>query len=240
MSHATDYPLLQWTEERVRLFWDWQSRYPEVYLTYQYGGRLIAALRADLGSAKNACDYGCGTGYLLPHISRAGIEAYGADYSPDSVDAARRHASDAVPAENISLISDLLASARQFDAILSIEVVEHLDDPALEEMLANVKRLLAPGGRFVATTPNNERLEDSFVICPASGEVFHRWQHVRSWTAESLRSRLEQSGLRVLEVRETDPTVGDPRSPKGFLRLLHRHFVVRREQQPKLVAIATA
>jgi hypothetical protein len=49
-----------------------------------------------------------------------------------------------------------------------------------------IERLLAPGGCVVATAPNGEELVLERVRCPDCGATFHRWQHQRALTPESL------------------------------------------------------
>ncbi len=81
-----------------------------------------------------------------------------------------------------------------------IEVIEHLDDDALAEVLAVLRQLVTPDGLILITTPNDENLPKSHVFCPETGKVFHRWQHVRSWTADSLTAHLTDHGLLPVRV----------------------------------------
>lgn len=84
-----------------------------------------------------------------------------------------------------------------FDAIVMSEVLEHLDDRVLAGALAEVRRLLKPGGRLLVTVPFNENLDDGMVLCPCCGERFHRWGHVRSFDRRTLREALGANGLQV-------------------------------------------
>ncbi len=58
-----------------------------------------------------------------------------------------------------------------FDVIVSLSVVEHLDDPA--RVFAEFQRVLKPGGALVLLTPN--RLDYVSVIAQATPHWFHRW-----------------------------------------------------------------
>ena len=49
--------------------------------------------------------------------------------------------------------------AGSFTTIFMVEVIEHLSDEHLAAAMVTIKRLLAPGGRLVCTTPNDEDLE---------------------------------------------------------------------------------
>jgi 2-polyprenyl-3-methyl-5-hydroxy-6-metoxy-1,4-benzoquinol methylase len=92
----------------------------------------------------------------------------------------------------------------------SVEVIEHLSDEQLEGTLDIIKRLLAPGGVIVFTTPNDEDLGASRLYCPECDHVFHRWQHIRSWSAESITAFLTAQGFRDVKAWTTDfsPPVG--------------------------------
>src|SRR5215475_117140 len=180
------FPEMRWTREMIARFWDWQSQYPEVYFTYLFGREIAYALRGFLAGKQRVLDFGCGVGYLLPHLCEYAPQVYGADPSRESVRRTNERLAGTRGFEGAFLISDLQKSATAFDAILAVEVIEHLYDDDLDQALRTIRGMLAPGGIAVFTTPNNENRDSSMILCPATGEVFHRWQHVRSWNAESL------------------------------------------------------
>jgi hypothetical protein len=39
------------------------------------------------------------------------------------------------------------------------------------------------------------------MMCPDCGCIYHKWQHVRTWTADSLRDRMEEAGLHTRVVK---------------------------------------
>lgn len=67
----------------------------------------------------------------------------------------------------------------QFDAVIMTEVLEHLDDNALNMTTKEVNRVLKPGGRFIGTVPVDENLFEGRVMCPQCGVPFHRWGHTQ-------------------------------------------------------------
>jgi 2-polyprenyl-3-methyl-5-hydroxy-6-metoxy-1,4-benzoquinol methylase len=85
-----------------------------------------------------------------------------------------------------------------------IEVIEHLDDHYLDITFKNIQKLLADDGILIITTPNDEDLSKSFILCPETNTLFHRWQHVRTWNIKSLRKYLEESGFRIINIGFTD------------------------------------
>lgn len=89
------------------------------------------------------------------------------------------------------------------DVVISVEVVEHLDDQQLERMLKDIYRVLKPCGRVIITTPNNEDLGENKTIYPECGCIFNRWQYVRTWSAQSLEKCLSESGFKTKLIKTT-------------------------------------
>lgn len=82
------------------------------------------------------------------------------------------------------------ADAR-FDRVVAAEVLEHLPDPAAT--LAEVRRLLKPGGRFIATVPYREELRHQ--RCPHCGAAFDPNGHLHRFDEESFRELFRGAGL---------------------------------------------
>jgi SAM-dependent methyltransferase len=137
------------------------------------------------------------------------------------------------------LTDDPAIRAMTFDAIVCVEVIEHLDDAALAHVLADVRSLLAPGGIAVFTTPNAEELSKSMILCPASGEVFHRWQHVRSWNRETLPARLCAAGFSVDKVIETNMSMAGPASLSGVVKRFLKRLLFNPPKTPHLACVVS-
>ncbi len=189
-----------WTAERSRRFWDFISTspaYEDLYFSRRVGDALLGFARAHgvpLGG--RVLDFGCGPGYLLEKMAARGIAAEGVDFSRESVEKARqRLGAGAAGRVRLAEAIPTTLAAGSFDAVFLVETVEHLLDDDLEPTLAELRRLTRPGGDIVVTTPNDEELGRSMVMCPECGCVAHRMQHVRSWSAESLTAALARHGF---------------------------------------------
>ncbi len=115
-------------------------------------------------------------------------------------------------------------------------MVEHLDDATLKAALASMHAMLKPGGRLVVTTPNEEDLSREWVLCPETGHVMHRWQHMRSWSAATLAQSLTAAGFQVdrtyaCQAHALGPSLRD--------RAQRLSLVALRRKPPNLFAIAT-
>jgi 2-polyprenyl-3-methyl-5-hydroxy-6-metoxy-1,4-benzoquinol methylase len=85
--------------------------------------------------------------------------------------------------------------AALFSVVLASHLIEHLNDPAA--MVAEVHRILTPGGRFFVTTPN---------IAGFQAKLFRgRWRsaifdHLYLFSVKTLSRLLEEKGLTVEKI----------------------------------------
>jgi len=124
-------------------------------------------------------------------------------------------------------------------AVFLVEVLEHLPRDAWDPVVAEVARVLRPGGRFVVTTPNQEDLAARKIACPECGSVFHRVQHLESVDAASLRALLVRHGLSPRLVRATNFRHFPDRAAGRLLEFLLRCFPgLEARTSPHLIAVA--
>lgn len=226
---------IDWTPEYVRRFWDNYSSNPSLEDTYfakSVGRHLIdyVSRRIRIGTA---VDFGCGRGDLIGYLL-ARHYCYGVDQSPESVATVNQRFGDD-PKFKGAYVDSLDIAKGSADTAFLVEVVEHLDDASLEGLLSGAHRVLKSGGHLVVTTPNEEDLRKSEVMCPNCGCAFHNMQHVRSWSAESLSAYLKQFGFHGTARR----TMLSRRN--GFGRFAHMtlHRTLRRPNG-QLIYIGTA
>jgi SAM-dependent methyltransferase len=120
--------------------------------TPEANDRLIAAFKrlSRLPAGARVADLGCGSGVFTELLRRAGYQSTGLDISPKLVALGRRKypGLDLIEgdAENLPFESASL------DGVLLSGLVHHFPDP--RRLAAEVRRVLKPGGRFVAFDPN--------------------------------------------------------------------------------------
>lgn len=110
------------------------------------GERPLAGLRL--------LDIGCGGGILSESMARLGAQVVGADVVEKNLRVARLHAEQSGLAIDYRLAAaeDLAPTGEVFDAVLNMEVVEHVD--CLPDFLAACGKLVRPGGLMVVSTIN--------------------------------------------------------------------------------------
>jgi 2-polyprenyl-3-methyl-5-hydroxy-6-metoxy-1,4-benzoquinol methylase len=236
---------VEWTGEKVGRFWNFISRSPvfdETYFTNQVGDGLLALVREKASLGSKILDYGTGKGYLVKYLLSQKIgEITGCDFSKDSV----RSVNEAYAGNSLfkechwleNLPSPLPAD--YFDSVFCVETIEHLCDEYIHSTFEEIKRVMKPGAVLVVTTPNNEDLDKAKVLCPDCGAIFHRVQHVRSFTKSSLVDLFAGKGItpifcEAVDLRQYKPTSSVKLKLKRLLHKLHRHNTAYR---PHLVYI---
>jgi len=159
------------------------------------GGGALAGLRV--------LDVGCGGGLLSEPLARMGATVTGIDAAEEGVMAARAHA------EAMGLDIDyrcmtaeaLAAEGARFDAVLALEIVEHVADlPAFARALG---ALVEPEGLVALSTLN--RTARSYALAIVGAEYVLGWlpRGTHDWnrfpTPGELREVLAQGGLQVVD-----------------------------------------
>ena len=120
--------------------------------------RLAAAVRGLGGGA--ALDLGCGRGSFTEFLGSLGFDAYGVDISETAV----RKAQDQFTQRQFSPLGPdgtIPFEDSRFDVVWSSEVIEHIFD--VPAHLAEIHRVLRPGGFYILTTPYHGVLKDILV-----------------------------------------------------------------------------
>ena len=204
-------PIHHWEPEQIERFWDYESQFPRHYWARNNGAKLIKLYSKEIKKSKQILDLGCGDGGLLdnliPYLDRnSNGKVYGFDTSKDSISLVNKSNKNKKCFGGAFFdIEELEAvvGKNAIDFIFCGEVIEHVYDDALSDILNTARRLLSKSGVLLITTPNNECLEDNYVCNPLDGSLFHRWQHVRSWNKTSLTQTLKDHKLKVINTLET-------------------------------------
>ena len=110
------------------------------------------AFAARLARGKRVLDAGCGAGYGAAELAKSALSVVGADIAAEAVDFARAHYRLPYLAFEQASCNALPHPDAAFDLVVAFEVIEHLPD--WRDFLQEVRRVLAPTGQFIVSTPN--------------------------------------------------------------------------------------
>ena len=98
-------------------------------------------------------DFGCGAGNYAVWLARQGFEVTGIDISPSAIDLARKNAARQGVACTF-IVADVLKDLREvegsFDFGFDWELLHHIFPDDRPRYMANVARLLRPGGKYLS------------------------------------------------------------------------------------------
>jgi SAM-dependent methyltransferase len=194
--------------------------------------KVMRVLAEWMGTGRQTIDVGCGSGFYTDFCRHQGNTVVGLELT-SQVHAVRARALD-VCQGNVEGMFPFPQNT--FSLALCIEVIEHLLQPDL--MLAEIYRVLRPGGVLILTTPNYAywvlRLLYLFGRPPvglpvrhfngwirrASARSFPPWQdpHIRFFTPSIARQLLAEYGFEIAAIRST--FVAFPSGLAPFLPLL--------------------
>jgi ubiquinone/menaquinone biosynthesis C-methylase UbiE len=161
--------------------------------------RRLAFLRQEVRPGDRALDVGCGNGDFTAALAQAGAQPIGVDVAEAALERARtRHPSldfRLVPIDGALPLPD-----NSFDLAWASEVIEHVADTGL--WLSEVRRVLAPSGRLLVTTPSHGRVRLALGGIERYSEPLG--DHLHLYTRRSLRALLAEFGFGKVEVHAVD------------------------------------
>lgn len=175
---------------------------------------LRAIDRALFGDA-HVLEVGCGTGVMAEQIhALPGVTLVATDFSPRFVELTATRGVDARQADICYLPFD----EAEFDVVYAGWMLYHVRD--LERALNQVRRVLRPGGTFVAVTNGKDHLADLRAQAGGRPEV----SQFSSETGESVLRR-HFADVRRHDL-ETRAVFGDHASAQAYLDSLHEGLVL--------------
>lgn len=200
--------------ERAGEWWDPNGpfkplhRINPVRLTYI---RDQLCLRFGRNKAAAAClkglsvlDVGCGGGLVAEPLTRLGAEVTGIDPAAENIEAAKTHAKGTrlKITYRAETAEALTAEGAQFDAVLLLEVIEHVPDVPV--FLKAVAPLVKPEGVMVLSTIN--RTLKAYALAIVGAEIILRWLPLgthnfdRFVTPDELRRALRGAGFALTDL----------------------------------------
>ena len=153
----------------------------DVDLLNEHVARYTFAAR--LARGKRVLDAGCGAGYGSAELAQAADSVVGVDRAAEAIAFAR--ANYCLPNLRFEQAScDALPHpSGSFDLVVAFEVIEHLDN--WREFLLETRRVLAPAGQLIISTPNKLYYTESRGLTGANPF------HVHEFDFEEFQSELQ-------------------------------------------------
>ncbi len=142
------------------------------------------ALARHLSRHCTVLDVACGEGYGAAMVAENADRVVGVDISVDAIHHAHRHYSHQANLEFITASCDCLPFPdASFDLAISFETIEHIE--AQQAFIAELARVLRPGGVLILSSPNKRLYSDA--------HDYHNEFHVRELYRNELEDLLRET-----------------------------------------------
>ena len=201
---------------------DMEPFYPAIYR--RYSKPILILLKALYGyrvsnwtklfsAPGRALEIGCGDGFMLASLQRAGWQVAGTERTDEMA----RHARQVFNIEMFIGGPENVPTDRTYDLVVLFQVLEHMSDPTA--VLEDCARLLRPGGKIVIGVPNFASIQSRY----AREDWFHLDvpRHLFHFTPSALKDALTAVGIAKTRARFFSPE----HDPYGWMQsILNRAF----------------
>ena len=142
-------------------------------------------------------DIGCGPGTFIGSLP-AHIDSIGIDVAQPQIDYARRcYGAPSKVFLTVAEGQDVI-EPESFDIVTLIELVEHLEQKEVSDLLMKAHEALKPGGRIIVSTPDYDGLWPALeFLVNRLGNVSYKDQHVNHFNKPRLTSTLGNAGFQI-------------------------------------------
>lgn len=131
------------------------------------------------GLNKNTLDFGCGYGTLIDYLRRNfNLEIIGFEINPDAI--------EKLNTKKINLINSLDENNERFDQVVSLNVLEHIEND--QKTIEDINHLLKDNGMLVLYLPHSMKIWT---------ELDELVGHYRRYTKKDLFTKLENANFEI-------------------------------------------
>ncbi len=183
-------------------------------LRRRWEGGKVRLYRELVGDGpRRLLDVGCGNGRFLSLLREFGPPEWklvGVEFDESAVAQCRALGFEA----HAGRVEDLPANDGTFDAVIMLQLIEHVDDPVA--IARSVHRLLRPGGVFIIETPNLGGLDYRLFKARWWGH-YHFPRHWNLFSTASLERMLRGAGFEIERSEYLISTSSWTISPHNYL-----------------------
>lgn len=189
-----------------------------------YVARVVEIVKKS--GAKSVLEVGCGDGWNCGKLVEAGLDTVGIDWSKNGIEHAKRMVPRARFYQGDARDDEFQREFPEpFDAVIFVEVIEHIPPADCVGALRNIAECLRPGGTLVLTTPSVNKPNTN------TG-------HYRHFTEEILRDLVNKAGFAVKGVEGYGDVPAEDRYYKIARFIDNRYWLIRPARRKLLAGYA--
>lgn len=162
-NHYDEIKRVYRSKKVAKAIYDRLSRWYDLIGIVENRYKAMALEIASIAEEERVLEVGCGTGWALERIARqvgAKGRVYGLDFSSGMLVQSQERLGHAGLTSQVELVAAdavrMPLADNSFDLVFSSFTLELFDTPEIPRVLAEVKRVLRPGGRFVDVSISRE------------------------------------------------------------------------------------
>lgn len=178
-----------------RIVEEHRSSSPQSYLVYLFHVVTYDYVQ-DLVRGQEVLDFGCGSGYGTARIAQTCKRIVGIDIAAEAI----TYAQAKFKADNLQFAriepadgQPLPFDDQSFDVVLSFQVIEHVPD--VHRYLAEIRRVLRPGGLLVVATPDRS---SRLLSLQKPWNVFHLREYSDSDLKDALSAQFDRVTIKFM------------------------------------------
>lgn len=194
------YPIHSWNKQQIQDFWEFEGHREADFFGNQFNNQIAKKIYEHTSKTAfvpdQIIDIGCGTGKLLENLKNyfPTTHLIGIEPSPILSNNANRCYEQRNSIHEVTF--------KQRTLFILTEVIEHITEEELKIYLSDFKDRTSGETHIFLSCPNDEDLSKSFLINPYDSSIYHRYQHIQSYSKTRLENIIKLFHPREIRFQE--------------------------------------